>query len=174
VEAPSQMLEDWVVDKKVLKLMADVCPSCKPVPDELVDRAKAAKEFGKGSAYGRQHLFASYDLALHGKEVPDPLALWAKMQGATPLGYVPGSKFPAGFAHIAGGYGAGYYGYLWSLVVAMDLRTAFAADKLSPEVGLRYRNTVLGQGGQKPAQELVHDFLGRDSNSKAFFDYLRK
>jgi thimet oligopeptidase len=96
------------------------------------------------------------------------------MEGATPLGYVPGTMFPAGFAHIAGGYGAGYYGYLWSLVVAMDLRTAFAADKLDPAVGKRYREAVLAQGAQKPAPELVKDFLGRESNSQAFFDYLKK
>lgn len=174
VEAPSQMLEDWVYDKNVLKLMAQACPSCKPVPDELVDKAQAAKDFAKGTQYGRQHLYASYDLALHGKDVPDPLALWAKMEGETPLGHVPGTMFPAGFAHIAGGYGAGYYGYLWSLVVAMDLRTAFAADKLSAETGRRYREAILSHGGERPAPELVRDFLGRDSNARAFFDYLRK
>jgi len=174
VEAPSQMLEDWVYDKKVLKLMSEVCARCKPVPDELVDKAVAARGFAKGSKYGRQHLFASYDLALHGATVPDPMALWARMEGATPLGHVPGSKFPAGFAHLSGGYGAGYYGYLWSLVVAMDLRTAFEADKLSPVTGQNYRQKVLGQGGQRPAPELVTDFLGRESNAKAFFDDLRK
>jgi thimet oligopeptidase len=173
-EAPSQMLEDWVYDKKVLKLMAEVCATCKPVPDELVDKAVAAKEYAKGTQYSRQHLYAGYDLALHGPDMPEPMALWAKMEGATPLGHVPGTMFPAGFAHVAGGYGAGYYGYLWSLVLAMDLRTEFKADKLSPEVGRRYRDIVLGNGGQKPAPELVHQFLGRDPNAKAFFDYLRK
>jgi thimet oligopeptidase len=174
VEAPSQMLEDWVYDKKVLKLMAEVCASCKPVPDEMVDKAVAAKNFAKGTRYGRQHLYASYDLALHGPVVPDPMALWAKMEGATPLGHEPGSKFPAGFAHLTAQYGAGYYGYLWSLVLAMDLRTAFSGDKLSPVTGAAYRAKVLGQGGQRPAPELVRDFLGRESNSKAFFDDLRK
>ena len=174
VEAPSQMLEDWVYDKNVLKLMQDVCPSCKPVPDALVAQAQAAKHYGKGGQFGRQHLYASYDLTLHQMAKPEPLPLWAKMEGATPLGYVPGTMFPAGFAHIAGGYGSGYYGYLWSLVVAMDLRTAFAADKLDPAVGKRYREQVLGQGAQKPAPALVKDFLGRDSNSQAFFEYLKK
>ncbi|MBT9503266.1 MAG: Zn-dependent oligopeptidase [Burkholderiaceae bacterium] len=174
VEAPSQMLEDWVYDKKVLRLMAEVCPACKPVPDELVDKAVAAKNFGKGSLYSRQHLFASYDLALHGAQVSDPMALWTKMEGATPLGYVPGTRFPAGFGHIASHYGAGYYGYLWSLVVAMDLRTEFKADKLGTAVGQRYRNVVLGNGGQRPAPELVSEFLKRESNSKAFYDYLKK
>lgn len=174
VEAPSQMLEDWVYDKNVLKLMQDVCPTCKPVPDAMVAQAVAAKQYGKGGQFGRQHLYASYDLALHQAAKPEPLPLWAQMEGATPLGYVPGTQFPAGFAHIAGGYGAGYYGYLWSLVVAMDLRTAFAADKLSVDVGKRYREQVLGQGAQKPAPELVKDFLGRESNSQAFFEYLKK
>lgn len=174
VEAPSQMLEDWVYDKNVLKLMQDVCATCKPVPDAMVEQAKAAKHYGKGMLFGRQHLYASYDLTLHQQAKPEPLPLWAKMEGATPLGYVPGTMFPAGFAHIAGGYGAGYYGYLWSLVVAMDLRTAFEADKLDTAVGKRYREQVLGQGAQKPAPELVKDFLGRESNSQAFFEYLKK
>jgi len=174
VEAPSQMLEDWVYDKKVLKLMTEVCPSCTPVPDEMVDKAIAAKGFAKGSRYGRQHLFASYDLALHAAVVPDPQQLWAKMEGDTPLRHEPGSKFPAGFAHLTAQYGAGYYGYLWSLVLAMDLRTAFQSDKLSPITGANYRAKVLGQGGQSPAPKLVKDFLGREPNSKAFFDDLRK
>jgi thimet oligopeptidase len=174
VEAPSQMLEDWVYDKNVLKLMQEVCPTCKPVPDAMVEQAQAAKHYGKGGQFGRQHLYASYDLTLHQQAKPEPLPLWAKMEGATPLGHVQGTMFPAGFAHIAGGYGAGYYGYLWSLVVAMDLRTAFEKDKLGADVGRRYRDQVLGQGAQKPAPELVKDFLGRDSNSQAFFDYLKK
>ena len=173
VEAPSQMLEDWVYDKKVLKLFAEVCASCKPVPDELVEQAVKAKEFAKGSFYARQQLYASYDIALHGPGAPEPMALWARMEGATPLGYVPGTKFPAGFSHVAGGYAAGYYGYLWSLVIAMDLRTAFAPDKLDTAVGLRYRKDVLGNGGQRSAESLLKDFLGRDTNSQAFYDYLR-
>jgi thimet oligopeptidase len=174
VEAPSQMLEDWVYDKHVLKVFQEVCPTCKPVPDEMVDKAKAAKDYDKGIYFGRQWLYAAYDLALHGQTAPDPLDTWSRMEGQTPLGTVPGTLFPAGFAHIASGYGAGYYGYLWSLVVAMDLRTAFAADKLDPKVGARYRATVIGQGGQKLPQQLVHDFLGRDLSNQAFFDYLRK
>lgn len=174
VEAPSQMLEDWVYDARVLKLMAEVCPACKPVPDELVAKARQARDFAKGTKFGRQHLYASYDLALHGKTIQDPLALWSKMEGDTPLGHVPGTMFPSRFAHIAGDYGAGYYGYLWSLVVAMDLRTPFAADKLDAAVGKRYRDAVLSRGAEKPAPELVRDFLGRDSNANAFYDYLRK
>lgn len=174
VEAPSQMLEDWVYDKQVLTLMREVCPDCKPVPDELIAKARAAKDFAKGNLNARQHLFASFDLALHGADAPDPMATWVRMEGATPLGHVSGTKFPAGFAHIAGGYAAGYYSYLWSDVVAHDLRTAFAADKLDAAVGRRYRHSVLANGGQRPPQDIVREFLGRDTNSKAFFEYLRR
>lgn len=174
VEAPSQMLQDWVYDKKVLKLFQQVCPQCKPVPDEMIDKGLVARDYAKGMRYARQHLFASYDLALYAGDAPDPMALWTKMEGATPLGHVIGTKFPAGFAHVATNYAAGYYGYLWSLVVAMDLRTAFDADRLDPKAGMRYREKILAPGGQRPPKELVRDFLGRESNSKAFFDYLKK
>ncbi len=174
VEAPSQMLEDWVFDKRVQKLFAEVCPTCTPVPDALLDQALAASRFGKGVQFSRQHLYASYDLALYGPQLQDPLALWAQMEGDTPLGHVPGTMFPAGFSHIAGGYSAGYYGYLWSLVVAMDLRTAFAANKLDSAAGRRYRDKVLGQGSARLPQALVHDFLGRDFNAQAFFDDLKR
>ena len=102
------------------------------------------------------------------------MALWARMEGATPLGHVPGTMFPAGFSHVAGGYAAGYYGYLWSEVLAADLRTAFGNDKLDAKVGRRYRDTVLANGGQRPPQELVTEFLGRPSSTAAFFDELRR
>ena len=172
VEAPSQMLEDWVYEPKVLALFAEVCPRCEVVPTPLLAQARAARDFGKGIQFSRQHLYASYDLALHGREPADPLALWARMEGAAPLGHVPGSLFPAGFEHIAGGYAAGYYGYLWSLVLAEDLRTAFATDRLSPAVGRRYRATVLENGGQVEPGELLQRFLGRPLNSQAFFNAL--
>ena len=172
VEAPSQMLEDWVYDKRVLALFAEVCPACKPVPDALVDQAIAARNYGKGMRTARQHLYASYDQALTSADAPDPLVQWRRMEGATPLGHVEGTMLPASFGHLASnGYAAGYYGYLWSLVVALDLRTAFT-DRLDPAVGQRYRQRVIGQGSQRPPAQLVRDFLGRETNSKAFFDDL--
>lgn len=172
VEAPSQMLEDWVYDPQTLALFKEVCPSCKPVPDDLVKKAREARHFAKGSLTARQHLYASYDMALHAADAPDPGVLWARMEGATPLGYVKGSMLPASFGHLVGGYAAGYYGYLWSDVVALDLRTAFDGARLDPQVGRRYRDSVLAHGGELPPGQLVRDFLGRETNSKAFFDDL--
>jgi thimet oligopeptidase len=174
VEAPSQMLEDWVYEPRVMALMRDVCATCKPVPDELLAKAKVAERYGKGVQYARQQLFASFDLALHDADAPEPMALWTKMEGASVLGHVPGTMFPAGFSHVATGYAAGYYGYLWSEVVAADLRTAFGNDKLDAKVGQRYRDTVLANGSQMPPQQLVRAFLGRESNPKAFFEDLKR
>ena len=168
-EAPSQMLEDWVYDPAVLALFQQLCAECKPVPREMIERAQRARHFGKGLFFARQLVYARYDLALHGKRVEAPLALWSRMERATPLGHVSGSILPAGFGHLASGYGAGYYGYLWSLVVAEDLRTAFAADRLDAAVGRRYRETVLANGGQVAPEELVQRFLGRPGTREAFF-----
>lgn len=174
VEAPSQMLEDWVYDPQVLKLFAQVCPSCAPVPDALIAQALAARRFGTGVREARQHLYARYDLALYGPEPQDPMALWAQMEGATPLGHVAGTMFPATFAHIASNYSAGYYSYLWSLVLALDMRTAFDGHKLDPALGRRYRDTVLAHGSQRPPADLVREFLGRDFQARAFYDELKK
>ncbi len=174
VEAPSQMLEEWVYDPRVLALMKEVCAACKPVPDAMIARADEARHFGKGLFVSRQQLFASYDLALHGPKAPPPMATWVAMESATPLGHVAGTRFPAGFGHIAGGYAAGYYGYLWSLVVALDMATAFDGHRLDPAIGQRYRDSVLANGGQRPPRELVREFLGRDFNADAFNRYLAR
>jgi thimet oligopeptidase len=172
VEAPSQMLEDWVYDPRVLALFQQVCKTCKPVPAALLAKAEQARHFAKGIAFARQHLYASYDLALYAADAPEPMALWSRMEGQTPLGFVPGSMFPAAFNHVAGGYAAGYYSYLWSEVIAEDLRTAFAADRLDAAVGRRYRETVLSNGGQVAPAELLQQFLGRATDSRAFFTAL--
>ena len=142
--------------------------------DQQLDGERDADRNGKGVRYSRQQLFASFDLALHDADATEPMALWARMEGATVVGHVPGTMFPAGFSHVATNYAAGYYGYLWSEVVAADLRMGFGNDKLDAKVGRRYRDIVLANGGQKPPQQLVREFLGRDSNSKAFFEDLKR
>lgn len=174
VEAPSQMLEEWVYDPAVVAWMQSGCKDCEPVPRELLMQAERARHFGKGLEFARQHLYASYDLALYGRQAVDPMGLWARMEAATPLGHVKGTRYPAGFEHVAGGYAAGYYGYLWSLALAEDLRTAFAADKLDATVGRRYRDVVLAPGAQRPPVESMVQLLGRPASREAFFRWLDK
>jgi thimet oligopeptidase len=61
------------------------------------------------------------------------------------------------------GYQAGYYGYMWSEVLALDMLSAYGDNLNNPQVGQRYRQTILSQGSQKPAAELVKDFLSRNN-----------
>jgi thimet oligopeptidase len=173
VEAPSQMYEEWARRKETLSKVADYCqPACPRVDDKLIAKLNAVHSYGRGLHYARQTLYAQYDMALHGNNAlkVQPLDVWKKMEGATALGYVPNTEFPGQFGHIMGGYQVGYYGYMWSEVLALDMLSAFGKNLNNPEVGQRYRQTILSQGGQKPAEDLVKDFLGRKPDNKAFFD----
>ena len=171
VEAPSQMYEEWARRKESLALISTFCKTpCPTVNDELVQRMYAAHNFGRGMRYARQLVYAGYDMALHGEVAGDPLALWKEIESATPLGHVAGTEFPGQFGHLMSGYGAGYYGYMWSQVLALDMLSAYDGKLMNPEVGRRYRKTILSRGGELRGNELVRGFLGRAPNSKAFFD----
>jgi thimet oligopeptidase len=99
----------------------------------------------------------------------DALVAWTTIEAATPLGTYPGTIFPASFGHLMGGYAAGYYGYMWSEVLALDMLSGFHGKLMNPVDGRRYRTDILSQGGQEPPEQLVEKFLGRKPNSDAFF-----
>ncbi len=173
VEAPSQMYEEWARRKETLSTLANYCkPACPRVDDALISKLNAVHSYGRGLHYARQTLYAQFDMALHSTDAlkVQPLEVWKKMEGATALGYVPTTEFPGQFNHIMGGYQVGYYGYMWSEVMALDMLSAFGDNLNNPEVGQRYRKTILSQGGQYEAEKIVHDFLGRKPDNKAFFD----
>ncbi|AYO55406.1 M3 family metallopeptidase [Acinetobacter wuhouensis] len=172
VEAPSQMYEEWARRKETLSTLADYCkPDCPRVDDALIEKLKAVHNYGRGLRYARQTLYAQFDMALHTKDAlkTQPLDVWKKLEGDTALGHVPSTEFPGQFGHIMGGYQVGYYGYMWSEVMALDMLSAFGDNLNNPEVGARYRKAILSQGGQKKAAQLVVDFLGREPDNKAFF-----
>ncbi|WP_023270687.1 M3 family metallopeptidase [Acinetobacter gyllenbergii] len=172
VEAPSQMYEEWARRKETLSKVADYCdPACPRVDDALIERLKSVHNYGRGLRYARQTLYAQYDMALHGADAlkVQPMDVWKKMESATALGYVPNTEFPGQFGHLMG-YQAGYYGYMWSEVLALDMLSAFCDNLNNPEVGQRYRQAILSQGSQKNAAQLVKDFLGREPDNKAFFN----
>jgi thimet oligopeptidase len=169
VEAPSQMFEEWARREQALALFKRVCPACPQLTSAEIERLESARKYGKGIQYARQWLYASFDMALSTEPQP-PLALWKKLESATPLGYVEGTTFPSAFSHIAGsGYAAGYYGYMWSEVIALDMLTPFKKNMLDQKVGLRYRHAILEQGGQQEEMQEVRNFLGREPSSEAFF-----
>lgn len=173
VEAPSQMYEEWASRMESLSLLGNHCSGCPPVDESLVDRLNQAKKYGSGIDWGRQLLYASFDMALSSEHPGGSLETWARMEGATPMGYVEGTHFPGTFEHIASGYAAGYYGYMWAKVIALDLVSAFGADLMNGDTGRRFREIILSRGSEEPARELVERFLGRPVASDAFFRHIR-
>ena len=136
-------------------------------------RIRAAKRFGEGIDYGRQHLYAAFDMALSGENPGKSLEVWKAMESATPMGTVEGTAFPGTFEHIASGYAAGYYGYMWAKAIALDLLSAFGNDLMNQNTGRRFRDLILSRGGEQPGRELVERFLGRPVSTEAFFREVR-
>jgi len=102
----------------------------------------------------------------------DTTAVWDKLsRSLTPMPLVPGTHPQASFGHLMGGYDAGYYGYLWSLVYAQDLFTAFKTGGLeNPVVGMRYRQSILQPSRTYDPDVEVQHFLGRPMNPNAFYE----
>jgi len=173
VEAPSQMYEEWASRMESLSLMRAHCSTCPALDDELVERLVAAKKFGSGIDFGRQLLYAAFDMALSSESPGKCLDVWRAMEGATPMGYVEGTSFPGTFEHIASGYAAGYYGYMWAKVIALDMVSAFGADLMNGATGRRFRKMILARGSEEPARSLVESFLERPVSSEAFFRRIR-
>ena len=175
VEAPSQMFEEWARRLETMSRIANYCqPACPAVDAQMMQRLDAARKFGRGIQYARQHLYASFDMAVYGRQAGqdkqhDALFIWQKMETATPLGYTPGTAFPGQFSHIVHGYGAGYYGYMWSEVLALDMLSQFADRLMNPLVGQRFRHEILERGSERTGAAMVHDFLQRDPSPQAFF-----
>lgn len=169
VEAPSQIYEEWTRRVESLDRMRLVAADVPVMDADLVGRLNAARRFGQGLLYARQWLYASYDLALTGPSPGRAAEVWAAMEGATTLGHVPGTAFPGTFAHIVGGYAAGYYGYMWAEVIALDMLSVFGDDIMNPEAGRRFRREILSRGNEEPAAALVARFLGRPVSADAFF-----
>ena len=172
VEAPSQMLENWVYQPQVLALVSDDPKNPgHPMPDDLAKRLSSARTFDAGIRYTRQVYLASFDQAVHtrGADVdPDKVEHEVRM-AITGYPTHPESHTAANFGHLMGGYDAGYYGYLWSEVYADDMFSRFEKEGiLSPTTGKAYRDAILANGRTREPMELLKQFLGREPNDEAF------
>lgn len=171
VEAPSQMLERWAWDPQVLKKISKHYKTGESLPDDLIKRMIAAKNFGAGGMYLRQDFFAQYDMTLHTADTtPDTTKLYfeltKKIRG---LPLTKGTIPQASFGHIMGGYDAGYYGYLWSEVIAEDFFGEFKKNGIfNLETGLKFRREILEKGGTLDEEKMVENFLGRPADNKPF------
>lgn len=175
VEAPSQMLEEWVWDLATLRTFARNSAG-EQIPEELVRKMNAARDFGQGIFARHQMFYAALSLNYYNRDPAkmDLDRLMIELQNQySPFPYVEDTYLYASFGHLDN-YSAMYYTYMWSKVIAADMFREFEKKGLrNRELASRYRHTVLASGASRPAADLVAEFLRRPFNFDAFADSMR-
>lgn len=169
VEFPSQFLEYFSYDKDVLKLFAKHYQTGEVLDDEAIDKIIKAKNFQSSLATVRQVEFALFDFKLYQKlyKTEDEIqylldTIREEFAAIIPPRY---NKFQNGFSHIfSGGYSAGYYSYKWAEVLSADAFYMFidSGNIFNKELGIKYRDTILSQGGSHDMDKLFFDFAKRE------------
>jgi thimet oligopeptidase len=175
VEAPSQMLENWVWDKNVLdSFAADYRDPSKKIPADILAKLREAKLATEGTRYRRQLSFALTDLTLHTQihdsNAAEALPLSNKVLGDVFLPMVPDTAFVAYFGHLMG-YDAGYYGYAWADAIAADMATVFEQAPngyFDQAAGRRLRVEIYEPGNSRDVNESIEKFLGRKRSLEPF------
>jgi thimet oligopeptidase len=175
VEAPSQMLENWVWDKSVLdSFAADYRDPSKKIPTAILDKLKEARLATEGTRYRRQLSFGLTDLSLHSQihdaNAKEALPLSNKVLGDVFLPMVPDTAFAAYFGHLMH-YDAGYYGYAWADAIAADMATVFEHSPggyFDRKTGQRLRKEIYEQGDARDVNISIEKFLGRQRSIEPF------
>ena len=175
VEAPSQMLQNWVWDKKVLDTFAaDYRDPSKKIPADIIKKMNDAKKATAGVFYRRQFAFASLDLAMHDAHAEG--AQWDCVDISNPvlekvfLPIDPSTTFVTYFGHM-NGYDAGYYGYAWADAIAADMGTVFEKAPqgyLDKQAGMKLRKEIYEQGDGRDVTISIENFLGRKQSVEPF------
>jgi thimet oligopeptidase len=175
VEAPSQMLQEWIWDYAAVSRFARN-PAGEVLPEDLHARMVAARDFGIGMGTRAQLAYADLSMSFYDRppaEVDFDALSRDISRNFTPFEPLEGSHAWAAFGHL-NGYSAIYYTYQWSLAIATDMFTVFEENGLNNvEIAGAYRDKVLARGGSAPAETLVTDFLGRDISFEPYADRLR-
>jgi oligopeptidase A len=167
VEFPSQFFENFAFEAAVLKRFAFHYETGEPIPDELLSKIKATKNFQAALGILRQTEFSLFDFMLHQKlyQGEEVQALLDKIRQKTALLKPPSYvRFQHGFAHIfAGGYAAGYYSYKWAEVLSADAFFACLDEKegFNKDMAQGYKRYILQRGGSEEMSELYRQWLGR-------------
>ncbi len=177
VELPSQFMENWCWEPEGLALISGHYESGEPLPQALLDKMLAAKNFQSGLMMVRQLEFSLFDFELHathgdGRSVLDVLeGVRDEVAVMRPPQF---NRFANGFAHIfAGGYAAGYYSYKWAEVLSADAFSKFEEDGvLNPATGRAFREAILARGGSQEPMLLFVDFRGRTPTIDALLRHL--
>tara|TARA_R110002095_G_scaffold79274_4_gene68137 strand:+ start:171 stop:2087 length:1917 start_codon:yes stop_codon:yes gene_type:complete len=176
VEVPSQLYEEWAWDPAVLARFAKKPGTDQAIPADLVQRMRAAEEYGKGLRMGIQMTYATQSLDLHRLDPAtidfDAITRQIREQ-RTPFREVEGTHQAAQFGHL-NGYSAIYYTYAWSDVIARDLWREFESDVMNADKFGGYKDKVLAAGGSQDAADMVESFLGRPFSFDAYEAWLSR
>ncbi len=169
VELPSQFLENWCYEEEALAFISGHYETGEPLPKEMLDKMLAAKNFQSAMFILRQLEFGMFDFTLHTNYDPDlgakVLETLAEVKAKVAvLPSVEWNRFSHSFGHIfAGGYGAGYYSYLWAEVLSADAFSRFEDEGIfNTETGQSFLNNILEMGGSEEPMELFKRFRGRE------------
>ncbi|MGH8435313.1 MAG: oligopeptidase A [Pseudomonas sp.] len=177
VELPSQFMENWCWEPEGLALISGHYKTAVALPQDLLDKMLAAKNFQSGLMMARQIEFSLFDFELHathgdGRSVLEVLeGIRAEVSVMRPPAY---NRFPNSFAHIfAGGYAAGYYSYKWAEVLSADAFAKFEEEGVfNADTGRAFREAILARGGSQEPMELFVDFRGREPSIDALLRHL--
>jgi len=177
IEVPSQMLEEFFRDEKLLQAFARHYQTGETLSSETIKKMKLAGAFGRADWVRAQLYYTTLSLDLHDSDPAgiDLDAITRELyQSLQPWTWVEGNRMYSSFGHLVG-YSSNYYTYAFDKVIALDFFAQFDADDpLGCDAGTRYRKAVLEQGGSKPGREMVRDFLGRDEEFEAFTKWLEE
>ncbi|MDM8348949.1 oligopeptidase A [Pseudomonas sp. sp1636] len=177
VELPSQFMENWCWEPEGLALISGHYKTGEALPQSLLDKMLAAKNFQSGLMMVRQLEFSLFDFELHashgdGRGVLEVLeGIRDQVSVLRPPAY---NRFPNSFAHIfSGGYAAGYYSYKWAEVLSADAFSRFEEEGVfNSETGRAFREAILARGGSQEPMALFVDFRGREPSIDALLRHL--
>ena len=177
IEVPSQMLEEFFRDEKLLQAFAKHYQTGETLSSGTIGKMKLAGAFGRADWMRSQLFYTTLSLDLHDQE-PGGLDLDETTRRLfecfQPWTWIEGNRMYASFGHLTG-YSSNYYTYAFDKVIALDFFAQFdSADLLGCEAGSRYRKLVIEQGGSKPGRQMVRDFLGRDEDFRPFSEWLNE
>ena len=177
IEVPSQMLEEFFRDEKLLQSFSKHYQTGETLASETIRRMKLAGAFGRADWVRAQLYYTTLSLDLHDQD-PAGLDLDSTTkrlyQSLQPWTWLDGNRMYASFGHLMG-YSSNYYTYAFDKVIALDFFAQFdPEDLLGCDAGARYRKMVLEQGGSRPGRQMVRDFLGRDEAFSAFSNWLNE
>jgi thimet oligopeptidase len=174
VEAPSQMLENWIWEPSILSKITAHYKTGEPMPEDLVTKLVNSRYAFSGLTDLRQLFIGKYDMIAHTNSSLQSAKLWHELYPQVALiDSLAGTNPAASVGHLFSGYDAGYYGYMWSLVIAQDMYTKFQKEGItSPEAGMAYRKYILEMGNDFDETDIVEKFLGRKISNEAFLKAL--